>query len=709
MKPYLYLLLGTYARTNHAQDACSTYSFSLELKDECSLHALNASYEAYVARPENEICALGDLDTLLDEQNVDDICRSAINRGIDFDQIVNQDDSKFVESFYRGGTYWNEEVETKYDLDNPNGPAINILKKDLVQIPTYYDLAQQKKVNYPQGIDNLDISNCDINAVMCCWPQDRQANDNNGNCNAPYDQNCIDKDPADNTDLCGVHLDRSNSSNNLNSDGFSFFEGDNNNGEGTIHCHGLAFSNNDHDAETRYMGNNLFYISMYDHLYKRGYTRNIPGSPMCGCVEQMPVVTRSDCTQVDVTETFTFNYEPTSGFSATISDIDIDFNACQGENNKNNDLSAYVARLYNEGKVTLTQKNELKEHLVENNNCPRAIARNLASKGIVRGFPDGAYQETYSFPPTDTNQFVHGICVKGASRAGAFSDNNLNLDYKVVPDFKDGVVLWGDRTYVASGVKGDAMCEGGIFLQPSKHKTIHRFSDITVGANPIDGNYVSVCVFVEPGKGRNGKWEDILPDYSFEASGEFNWSNEQYAGTMKSYCKTLPEPPTFAPTIAPTIVESENPIVDVSYTFPYVKTGQFVHGLCVLGATNVEANSSFSGLKYTAVQGFGKGTKLWDNRGYLVDGDIQGSDMCAGGTYLRPSRHKKIPRNTEITFNGESSTGGFVKLCAFVISSDGRTGKWDTTLPSLGFEVSESEFTWGNGMARMKSYCKSIS
>lgn len=59
----------------------------------------------------------------------------------------------------------------------------------------------------------------------------------------------------------------------------------------------------------------------------------------------LPVVTRSDCTQVDVTETFTFDYDPLDGFSVTVSDVDIEFNACQGLNNNNNDLSAYVASL----------------------------------------------------------------------------------------------------------------------------------------------------------------------------------------------------------------------------------------------------------------------------------------------------------------------------------------------------------------------------
>ena len=34
-----------------------------------------------------------------------------------------------------------------------------------------------------------------------CWPKDQQANDGNMNCTLPYDQDCVDKDPADKTNL----------------------------------------------------------------------------------------------------------------------------------------------------------------------------------------------------------------------------------------------------------------------------------------------------------------------------------------------------------------------------------------------------------------------------------------------------------------------------------------------------------------------------
>ena len=47
-------------------------------------------------------------------------------------------------------------------------------------------------------VDNF--ANCPLRAAMCCFVSDRQANDNNGNCAEPYDDNCVNADPADNTE-----------------------------------------------------------------------------------------------------------------------------------------------------------------------------------------------------------------------------------------------------------------------------------------------------------------------------------------------------------------------------------------------------------------------------------------------------------------------------------------------------------------------------
>jgi len=191
--------------------------------------------------------------------------------------------------FYNGRTDWQEEVETIYETED--GTRTSILKEDAEQVRIFFDvIAQGRRVEWTGSLTNFQssvtdansLATCTTNAAMCCWPKDRQANDNNGNCATPYDQKCVDKDSAGNTDLCFVDLERGNASTGDDSTDILVSPGDNNQGEGAIHCHGLAWSNDVNDHTARYKSNNLFFVSMYDHMYQRGYVKNIPGAPMCG-------------------------------------------------------------------------------------------------------------------------------------------------------------------------------------------------------------------------------------------------------------------------------------------------------------------------------------------------------------------------------------------------------------------------------------------
>lgn len=175
--------------------------------------------------------------------------------------------------------------------------------------------------------------------------------------------------------------------------GFALYPGDNANGEGSVHCHGLAWSNDENDPESRYKGNNIFFVSMYDHLYTRGYVRNIPGAPKCGCLDKMPVVSRSDCTQVDVTELWVATFTPVSNSTASRAVISLDldpengvnikFNACRGAK-RNNDLESYYHRLHNEGRASIEELMEVRETLVGNNNCQSKIDEFVTTQGFEK-------------------------------------------------------------------------------------------------------------------------------------------------------------------------------------------------------------------------------------------------------------------------------------------------------------------------------------
>jgi hypothetical protein len=44
---------------------------------------------------------------------------------------------------------------------------------------------------------------------------------------------------------------------------------------------GFAWAEDTNDPSFVYRGNNLFFVSLYDHMYVRGYVENIPSAPMC--------------------------------------------------------------------------------------------------------------------------------------------------------------------------------------------------------------------------------------------------------------------------------------------------------------------------------------------------------------------------------------------------------------------------------------------
>merc|ERR1712226_1316797 len=114
--------------------------------------------------------------------------------------------------------------------------------------------------------------------------------------------------------------------------------------------------------------------------FTREDVRNVPGAPMCSCLEQAPVVSRSDCTEIEcVTEELFFEYE-NGELNIYVSNVDIEFNACQGLNeDDDNDLFAYYERLVDEGLVE-DQTAQVLEHIVGDDQCPDAIKDFLTEK-----------------------------------------------------------------------------------------------------------------------------------------------------------------------------------------------------------------------------------------------------------------------------------------------------------------------------------------
>lgn len=143
------------------------------------------------------------------------------------------DDLHFEQQFYNGRGDWVEEVETIYESSDRT--ATSELDIDAAKVREFYlGDGSYSRVTWPSSLTNFDDSTCESHAAMCCWPKDRQANDGNGNCATPYDEDCVDKDPADNTNLCFTDLTKGNMSTDFDSDkGFVVFPEDNGNNDDT--------------------------------------------------------------------------------------------------------------------------------------------------------------------------------------------------------------------------------------------------------------------------------------------------------------------------------------------------------------------------------------------------------------------------------------------------------------------------------------------
>lgn len=280
---------------------------------------------------------LGKKDRTEAEVLVEQLCKDAIatnsstkRRGtaFGFEEVTGQG-YQFDNEFFDGGTPLNAEYEPVAIADSLGGANIE---------DVFESVAEEQLITYPEYLKDNFVDNCAAQAVMCCWVQDRQANDNNGNC---ADEDCYNKDPADNTDVCYVDLAKAAKSNHVEG-GFALFPGNSaDTGEGDAHCHGFTWPDDKTSPEYRYRGNALFFVSMYDHLDTRGYVRNVPGATMCSCIDKSPTVSRSDCTNVEVTETFVFKRGRRFIREAYIEDIDVNFNNCPTDDGQNNDLERW--------------------------------------------------------------------------------------------------------------------------------------------------------------------------------------------------------------------------------------------------------------------------------------------------------------------------------------------------------------------------------
>lgn len=216
-------------------------------------------------------------------KKIERICSASYDAsGYDFEKAISSE-PQVVREFIDGGTFLN------YERDSEGSN----LAKDGAGIGFADQYTSDHLLSFPQ---HHALDQCDVGAAMCCWVTSRGASA-----------------LAANSDVCYVDMKASRLTAHVK-DGYSVY-GDTAGG-GNAHCRGFAWGTDGGSVHGALKGNALFKVGFADHLYAglTGHVEQVPGAPMCGCIDRMPVVTQAACTKVtDATSTVDVAYNKAIG------------------------------------------------------------------------------------------------------------------------------------------------------------------------------------------------------------------------------------------------------------------------------------------------------------------------------------------------------------------------------------------------------------
>merc|ERR1712127_612947 len=114
--------------------------------------------------------------------------------------------------------------------------------------------------------------------------------------------------------------------------------------------------------------------------YSGDSVEQIPGAPLCGCMDRMPVVSDVACTSVTApTSIVDVHFDSTNGiFGASLTLGEIAYGNCGGMN-----LVQHYETLVSEGKASVVDATYMHERVVGEGGCGDAINEFLSKKGLV--------------------------------------------------------------------------------------------------------------------------------------------------------------------------------------------------------------------------------------------------------------------------------------------------------------------------------------
>lgn len=268
-----------------------------------ALHALDSPAEAAI----DELCNHRSLSRTL--QDTESIPFSHVTaRGRQFDK-----------NYFDGGSDWN------------TGLAGTSKETNAGRIPAVASALSSKQLSWPSHIVNFDDSDsCQLRTAMCCFTkaQDPSTGVVSNINDATAFQNAIQP----NADVCTVHLDRSPQAGHVTNGKTYYSDGRSVEDETKdAYCTGFFWSQDQDDISTQYRANTLFHISMMDSFYNNNLVGGVPGAPMCGCVEQMPVVSHANCVKPSQARRLSVSSNSGDDKPRLLLDASLDFVPCEEE------------------------------------------------------------------------------------------------------------------------------------------------------------------------------------------------------------------------------------------------------------------------------------------------------------------------------------------------------------------------------------------
>jgi hypothetical protein len=245
---------------------CTVANFAAKVGDQATL----ASYLS-VNNNEEDI-----------QKELDRKCALAVEPSLDLSDAIGKG-PQFLKNFLDGGTTWNDnyEADGKY-----------VLSEDAAVIPLLYDTQAKTTVfsapdggandKYEQYFSNFynGDKECRLGVIECCYTASRNPDKSSG--------------LVDNAEMCALDLTLAAKSNHIQNPEFHpSFTYYGTQDQDDTYCSGFAYEEDSFGDAVKY--NTLFHMAMMTNLYEKNYVKNVPGAPMCGCVEQMPVVDNAAC------------------------------------------------------------------------------------------------------------------------------------------------------------------------------------------------------------------------------------------------------------------------------------------------------------------------------------------------------------------------------------------------------------------------------